>query len=141
MKRDGPKLSTFGPTLTLLSSWKLAKIKKVSNSADKLQPLSYPNMSKWNLYLLSPFWEKCNYFLQYLKYFYQEKGRCHKSKGLNENLTNTFSSTRFLDNFLQKKFGSNIFQFCGYRSERTFQKNFNPDFQIWLVFLVPFLHF
>ena len=40
-----------------------------------------------------------------------------------------------------KKFGSNIFQFCDCRSQRTFQKNFNLDFQIWLVFLVPFLHF
>ena len=39
------------------------------------------------------------------------------------------------------KIGSNIFQLCGYRSQRTFQKNFNLDFQIWLVFLVPFLHF
>ena len=42
-----------------------------------------------------------------------------------------------------KKIGSNIFQFFsgGYISQRTFLKNFNPDFQIWLVFLVPFLHF
>ena len=27
-----------------------------------------------------------------------------------------------------KKIGSNIFQFCGYISQRTLQKNFNPDF-------------
>ena len=40
-----------------------------------------------------------------------------------------------------KEFGSNIFQFCSYISQRTFQKNVKPDFQIWLVFLVPFLHF
>ena len=53
-----------------------------------------------------------------------------KSKGQNQNLTNSFSSTRFLVNFLQKNFGSNIFQFCGYISQRTFQKNFNPDFQL-----------
>ena len=49
-------------------------------------------------------------------------------------------ATRFLVSFLSKKFGSNIFQFCGYRSQKTFQESFNPDFQIWLVFLVPFLH-
>ena len=32
--------------------------------------------------------------------------------------------------FPVKEIGSNIFQFCGYISQRTFQKNFNPDFQI-----------
>ena len=39
-----------------------------------------------------------------------------------------------------KKILVQIFQFSVYRSQRTFQKN-NTDFQIWLVFLVPFLHF
>ena len=38
-----------------------------------------------------------------------------------------------------KKFWFKCFQFCGYRSQRTFQKNL--DFQILVVFLVPFLHF
>ena len=41
----------------------------------------------------------------------------------------------------EKNFGSNVFQFCDYRSQRIFQKNFKPDSQIWLVFLVPFLYF
>ena len=40
-----------------------------------------------------------------------------------------------------EKIAANIFQFCGYRSQRTFQEDSNLDFQIWLVFLVPFLHF
>ena len=40
-----------------------------------------------------------------------------------------------------KKIGSNIFQCWGYILQRTFQKNLNRDFQIWLVFLVQFLHF
>ena len=40
-----------------------------------------------------------------------------------------------------KKFGLTTFQYCDHRSQRTFQKNFNPNFQIWLVFLVPFLHY
>ena len=31
--------------------------------------------------------------------------------------------------------------FRGYRSQRMFQKNYNPDFQLWLLFLVPRLHF
>ena len=30
-----------------------------------------------------------------------------------------------------KKF---CFQFCSYRSQRLFQKKFNPDFQVWLAF-------
>ena len=31
-------------------------------------------------------------------------------------------------------FVSNIIQFCDYRSQRAFQKKFNPDFQTWLRF-------
>ena len=33
---------------------------------EKFQPLSYPNMSKWNIYLIFLFQEKYDYFLQYL---------------------------------------------------------------------------
>ena len=134
------KLTLLFQLWPLFSSWRWPKSKKITGSEEKLQPLSYPNMSKWSLYLISLFREKYDYFLQYLGYFYQETGRGHKSKEYNQNLTNTILSTRFLVNFLSKNFGSNIFQFCGYRSQWTFQKNFNPDFQIWLVFLVPFLH-
>ena len=39
-----------------------------------------------------------------------------------------------------KNFGSNVFQFCDYLSQRKFLKNFNPDWQTWLVFLTPFLY-
>ena len=98
-------------------------------------------MSKWSLYLVSPFWEKYDYFLQCLGCFYQETWRGHMPRGKNQNSINTVLSTWFLVNFLLKKFGSNIFQFCSYRSQRTFQNHFNLDFQIWLVFLVPFLNF
>ena len=65
-KSDGPKVSTFGPTLTSLYLLKMAKIENNKQSCGKFQPLSYPNMSKWSLYLLSPFREKYGYFLQYL---------------------------------------------------------------------------
>ena len=34
-----------------------------------------------------------------------------------------------------------FFQFCGYRSQRTFQKNFHSNFQVWLLFLVQRLLF
>ena len=98
-------------------------------------------MSKSRFYLLYPFRKKCEYFLQYLGYFCQETGRSHYSKCCNQNLTNPISSTRFLVNFLSKNFGVNIFQFCGYRWQRTFQKDFNADFQVWLLFLVPRLYF
>ena len=41
----------------------------------------------------------------------------------------------------KKNFDSDIFWFRGYRSQRTFQKSFNPDSQVWLLFLVPRLRF
>ena len=48
----------------------------------------------------------------------------------------------FLVNFLlKKKIDSDIFYFCGYKSQSTFQKSFNPDSQVSLLFLVPRLHF
>ena len=36
-----------------------------------------------------------------------------------------------------KKFAPTTFKFCGHRSQRRFQKNFNVDFQVLLLFLVP----
>ena len=50
----------------------MAEIEKIRNSQDNLQPLSYPNMSKSRLYLLSSFRERYGYFLHYLCYFWQE---------------------------------------------------------------------
>ena len=90
--------------------------KKKSSSREKLQPLDYPNTSQSKLYLRSPFPEKCDYYLQYLGCVCQETGQRHKSKGQNQNLT---KFCKFVKNF-----GSNIFQFCSYRSQRTFQKKF-----------------
>ena len=54
-----------------------------SSSVEKPQPLGYQNMSKWRLYLLSPFWEKYDYFLHYLGFFWPETRRGHQSKGRN----------------------------------------------------------
>ena len=104
------------------------------------QPLSYPNISKSRLYLLSSFIERYDYLLPYLGYFWQDTGRDQESKSQNQNLTYLIPPTWFLVNFLKKNFGSSTFQFCGYRSQRTFQKNFNLDFQVWLLFLVPHVH-
>ena len=44
---------------------------------------------------------------------------------------------RILGQVNVNKFGFSLFQFFGYRWERTFQKNFNPIFWIWLLFSVP----
>ena len=102
---------------------------------EKLQPLVYPNISKSSFYLLSHFREKYDRFLNYLGYFWQETGRGH-----NQNLIYPASPKRFLVNFL-KDFCSSNFQFCGYRSQRTFQKKCSPHFQILLLYLIPLLHF
>ena len=124
-KKVGPKVSIFGPTLTRLFLLKMAKIEKISSSSEELQSLSYPNMLKESVHLLSPFPEKWDYFLKYLGYF------------------SKFDKYYFIHTIPGqlpvKKFWFKYFQFCGYRSQRTFQKN--QDFQILLVFLVPFLHF
>ena len=47
-KKDGQLWHFF-------SSQKWPKSKEISSSAEKLQSLSYPNMLKWNICLLSPF--------------------------------------------------------------------------------------
>ena len=64
MERGRTQDLHFDPTLTPGFLLKMTKIEKIRSSQEKLQPLSYPNMSKSRLYLLSPFWEK--YFLRCL---------------------------------------------------------------------------
>ena len=59
--------------LLFLPGW--PKSKEISSSAETLQPLSHPNMLKWNLCLPSSFRQKYDYFLQYLGYFYQKTRR------------------------------------------------------------------
>ena len=41
----------------------------------------------------------------------------------------------------KKNVGSNKFQFCGYISQKIFQKSLNSDFRVWLRFLVQRLRF
>ena len=65
-KRKDAKLALWVQLWPLFSSLRWSKSKKISSIAEKRQSLSYPNMSKWSLYLLSPFREECDYFLQYL---------------------------------------------------------------------------
>ena len=103
-KSGGSKIYTFGSSLTPHFLWRLPKSKKRGNRARKRQPLGYRNMSKSRLYLLSPFLEKYDYFLHYLGYFSQERERGHRSEDQNQNVTYPISPTRFLVNFLWKKF-------------------------------------
>ena len=42
-----PKLALLVQLLALFSSWRRSKSKKMSSSAEKLLPLTYPNVSKW----------------------------------------------------------------------------------------------
>ena len=61
-----PNLALLAQLWPLFSSW---RSKKISNNAEKHQPLSYAYISKWSIYLLSPFRKKYDYFMQY---FYQD---------------------------------------------------------------------
>ena len=84
-KRDGPKFCTFPPTLTTPFLLKMTEIEKDKQWWEKFQPLGYQNMSKSRFYLLSPFNEKHNHFLQCLGYFCQgiwnnEKRKQYKQK-------------------------------------------------------------
>ena len=73
-KGTDPKLALLVQIWHLCSSWRWPKSKNIRSSAEKLQSLSYPNMSKWSLSLISLFREKYDYLLQYLGYFYLDKG-------------------------------------------------------------------
>ena len=84
----------------LLPPWRWLKFKKISSSGEKRQTLGYPNMSKSRLYLLSPFWEKTRLLFAILRLFLPGNKAGSQFKGLESNLTNPISSTRFLINFL-----------------------------------------
>ena len=128
-KKTDPKLALSVQLWPFFSSWRWPKSKKISSSAEKRQSLSYLNMSKWSLYLISFFGKNTITFCNIWDIFTKETGRGHNSKEQNQNLTNTILSTRFLVNFLYKSVGSNIFLFCGYRSQRTFRKIFTRIFK------------
>ena len=98
-------------------------------------------MSKWRPYLLSLFSGKNTItFCNIWDILARKKGGVTSQRGRIKIWQIPFHPHYSWWNFCKKKFGSNVSQFCGYRSHRTFQRNFNPHFQIWLVFLVPFLH-
>ena len=80
-KRVGPKVSTFGRTLTSLFLLKMAKIEKNKQQCGKTSAIELFKDVKMKSLSLLPFWEKYHHFQQYLGYFYQETGQGHKSRG------------------------------------------------------------
>ena len=99
-KRDGPKVSTFAPTLTLLFLLKMAEIGSNKQHCSKTLAIELSKYVKMKPLSHLPFLGKYDSVLQYLEYFYRETGRNHKSKEENQNLTNIVLSTRFLFKFL-----------------------------------------
>ena len=97
--------------------WRWPKSKKISSSGEKLQPLVYLNMAKSRLYSSLLFRKNTIIICNIWANFARKQGR----------VTNKRVSIKIWQNFvnLLKHFGSNIFLFCSYRSQRTFQKNFN----------------
>ena len=109
------------------------KLKKINSCAEKLQSLGYLNMSKSRFYFLTLFRKKNDYIFQYLDYFCREIGLGHK-RVKNKILQNLFHPNDSLSTSCKK-----ILVPTFSRSQRAFHKNFN--FQVWLLFLLPRLHF
>ena len=83
-KMDRPKFGIFGSTLThdFIRRWPKSigkTTKKIRSNPEKLQSLSYLNISKSRFYLLSLLTEKYDYFLHYLGNFWQGTGRKNQS--------------------------------------------------------------
>ena len=81
---DRPKFGIFGSTLThdFIRRWPKSigkTTKKIRSNPEKLQSLSYLNISKSRFYLLSLLTEKYDYFLHYLGNFWQGTGRKNQS--------------------------------------------------------------
>ena len=94
-------------------------------------------MAKSSPYLVPIFQEKYDYFLLHFGLFLVKKGRGQQLKDPNENLTYPIVVSQFWGIFLSKKFCPSTCQFCGYRCQRLCFFNFEPLFQVWLLFQVP----
>ena len=73
----------------------------------------------------------------YFGHFGVKKGAWSKVKGSKSKFDLLIAVSQFLDMFQLKNFGPTIFQFCGYKGQRSFFFNFEPLFQVWLLFWVP----
>ena len=118
-KRDGPQVSTFGTTM--------APLFLLSSNAEKFHPLI--QICQNEVFISSPFFGKntitfCNIWDIFTR----------KQDGV----TNQMSRTKIWQIIFYphdswstscKKIGLNIFQFCCYRSQSTFKKNFTWIFK------------
>ena len=136
-ERD-PKFELLAQLWPPVSPWRWLKI--ISRSEKKLKSFPYWNMSEWKLYISSPLSGKnTNTFCTIWAILGRKQGGVTIQKvtiKIWHNLYNPHDSW----STSCKNFWLQHFQFCSYRSQRTFQKNINPDFQVWLLFLVPRLH-
>ena len=107
---------------------------------EKLQPLSYPKMSKWSLYLLTLSGKNTITSCNIWDIFIRKQGRV-TSQGGRTKISQLLFHPQDSWSTSCKKILVQIFYSLRYISQRTFQKNFGPDFQIWLFFWVPFLRF
>ena len=128
-EKDGPKVGTFGPTMTLLFLLKMAKIEKNKQQCRKTSVIELSKYVKMKSLSHLLFREKCNYFLQYLGYFYQGNRAGSQFKGVESKFDKYYFIHAIRVNFLYKNVGSNIFLFCGYRSQRTFRNIFTRIFK------------
>ena len=78
-------------------------------------PISSP-LSKKNTITFALFW-----------IFFAKKGAWSQLQRLKSKCHLPFAVSQPLRIFQSKKFGSSTFQFCGYRQQRSFFKNFNPQ--------------
>ena len=119
-----------------VSPWRWLKSKTISCSNEKFQQLGDPNMSKPRL-ISSPLSGKIRLVFAVFGLFLGGNRAGSQVKRSESKFDISYFTQTIPGQIPVKKIGSITFQFCGYRSQRTFQKNFNPDFQIWLFFLVP----
>ena len=119
----------------------MAKIERNKQQCQKTSVFElskYPKMKNLSLF---PFPGKIRSLFAIFGIFLPGNREESQVKGVESKFDEYFFIHVIPDQLPVKSFSSNIFQFCGYRSQRTFQKNFNLDFQFWLGFLVPLLHF
>ena len=112
--------------------------------------MGYPNMSKGRFYLFS---KSRLYLFIWLLFalfgLFIGRKQC-KATSSRVKIKFDIPISIFGQLKCKKKNGSSTFQFCGCRSQSTFQKNFKLAFQVWFLFkdekacmpfLIVFFHF
>ena len=80
-------------------------------------------------------------FIQFMAFLDKKNRVWSKVKGLKSKSNTAFHCAINCGLLKTQKVWPPTFYFCDHWSQRTFQKYFNPNFQVWLLFLVPQLHF